>query len=109
MIHESVYELRAQLKNVVGVAKGKVELLDADRLRSDGALLLRLPELIRRIEERFPPRGGAPVQPPLPPVPLLWQRGRRGRGASGSWCGYLAAALIGGGLMWGAMLAGWMP
>jgi len=35
MIHESVYELRTQLKNVVGVAKGKVEVLDADRLRSE--------------------------------------------------------------------------
>lgn len=34
MIHESVYELRAQLKNVVGVAKGKVEILDAEKLRT---------------------------------------------------------------------------
>ena len=34
MIHESVYELRAQLKNVMGVAKGKVEILDAEKLRT---------------------------------------------------------------------------
>lgn len=34
MIHESVHELRAQLKNVVGVAKGKVEILDAEKLRT---------------------------------------------------------------------------
>jgi len=35
MIHESVYELRSHLKDVVGVGKGKVELLDADRLRGE--------------------------------------------------------------------------
>jgi len=35
MIHESVHELRSQLKNVVGVSKGKVEVLDADRVRSE--------------------------------------------------------------------------
>lgn len=40
MIHESVYELRSQLKNVVGVSKGKVEVLDADRLRSEAIDLL---------------------------------------------------------------------
>ena len=80
----------------------------ADRLRADVETLLRLPGLIRRIEERFPPRGGAPVQPPLPPVALLWQRGRRRRGG-GNWGGYATAALLGGGLVWGAMLAGWMP
>lgn len=40
MIHESVYELRSQLKGVVGVAKGKVEVLDADRLRSQAIDLL---------------------------------------------------------------------
>ncbi|MCE7986328.1 MAG: aldolase [Caldilinea sp. CFX5] len=34
MIHESVHELRSQLKSVVGVAKGKVEILDAEKLRS---------------------------------------------------------------------------
>lgn len=40
MIHESVYELRSQLKNVVGVSKGKVEVLDADRLRGEAIDLL---------------------------------------------------------------------
>ncbi|MEZ4868624.1 MAG: class II fructose-bisphosphate aldolase [Caldilineaceae bacterium] len=33
MIHESVYELRQQLKNVVGVSKNGVEVLDVDKLR----------------------------------------------------------------------------
>ena len=56
--------------------------------------LLRLPELIRRIEERFPPKGGAPEQPPLPEVELMWQRKRPGRR---DWAGYLLALLAGGG------------
>ena len=33
MIHESVYELRNQLKSVLGVANGRVEVLDLDKLR----------------------------------------------------------------------------
>ncbi len=33
MIHESVYELRKQLKSVLGVANGRVEILDVDKLR----------------------------------------------------------------------------
>jgi ubiquinone biosynthesis protein len=76
----------------------------AERLRRDGDTLLRLPELIRRIEERFPPRGGAPAQPPLPRVPLIWERRRR-RKRTGL-AGYLLAALAGAGLLW---LAGWLP
>ncbi len=37
----------------------------ADRFREDAQTLLRLPDLVRRIEERFPPKGGAPDQAPL--------------------------------------------
>ena len=33
MLHESVYELRTQLKNVVNIAQGKVEVVDLDQLR----------------------------------------------------------------------------
>jgi ubiquinone biosynthesis protein len=68
----------------------------ADRLREDTATLLRLPALIRRIEERYPPRGGAPEQPPLPRVELMWQRKRR----RNHWAGYMLAALAGGVLAW---------
>jgi ubiquinone biosynthesis protein len=46
----------------------------ADRLRTDAATLLRLPDLIRRIEDRFPAKGGAPEEPPLPDLPLMWDR-----------------------------------
>ncbi|MCB2063189.1 MAG: 2-polyprenylphenol 6-hydroxylase, partial [Novosphingobium sp.] len=45
----------------------------ADRLREDASTLMRLPELVRRMEERYPPKGGAPEAPPLPQVPLIWE------------------------------------
>jgi ubiquinone biosynthesis protein len=73
----------------------------AERLREDGATLLRLPELIRRIEERFPARGGAPDAPPLPEIDLLWERRQpRGNHVGRSWSGYLLAGVLGGLLTW---------
>jgi ubiquinone biosynthesis protein len=75
----------------------------ADRLRDDVGTLLRLPALIRRIEERYPARGGAPEQPPLPEIELVWDRRARPRGR---WLGYLAAAAAGAALVWAAMQAG---
>ena len=77
----------------------------ADRIRDDFHTLLRLPALVRRIEDMFPPRGGAPDPPPLPDIELVWER--RGTGAA-RWPGYLAAALAGGALAWAASLAGWL-
>ena len=77
----------------------------ADRIRTDFDTLLRIPELIRRVEERYPPRGGAPEQPPLPHVELVWERRRLG---AMRWLGYAAAALGGGALVWGASLLGWL-
>lgn len=76
----------------------------AERLRKDGETLLRLPDLIRRIEDKFPPKGGAPEAPPLPEVELVWDKrpGQRGRG------GYVLALLAGGAAMWGAQALGWL-
>jgi ubiquinone biosynthesis protein len=76
----------------------------ADRLRDDAQTLLRLPDLMRRIEEKFPPKGGAPDQAPLPDVELVWER----RAGERSWPGYLAAALAGGAALWGAQALGWL-
>ncbi|HEX7712321.1 MAG TPA: 2-polyprenylphenol 6-hydroxylase [Sphingomonadaceae bacterium] len=76
----------------------------ADRLRTDFDTLLRVPALVRRLEELFPPRGGAPDTPPLPQVGLVWERRRQGRAA---W-GYVLAALIGGAAAWGAAALGWI-
>ncbi|MDC8755667.1 2-polyprenylphenol 6-hydroxylase [Erythrobacter sp. sf7] len=73
----------------------------ADRLKQDTETLLRLPGLIRRVEEMFPPKGGAPEPPPLPDIPLITDK-REGRG----WLGYVAAGLVGAGAVWGALAAG---
>ena len=73
----------------------------ADRIREDAETLLRVPALIRRLEELYPPKGGAPEPPPLPDVELVWERRRGSR-----WLGYLAAAVGGGALVAVAGLAG---
>jgi ubiquinone biosynthesis protein len=77
----------------------------ADRIRTDVETLLRLPALVRRIEDMFPPRGGAPEEPPLPPIRLIWDE-------HGLWpirlLGYAVAALAGAALVWAAIAAGWL-
>ena len=80
----------------------------AERLKEDTQTFLRLPDLIRRIEDRFPPKGGAPEAPPLPEVKLMGRLGesdvapRRG----GGWFGYFVAGLVGAGAVLGASVAG---
>ncbi|WP_347303083.1 2-polyprenylphenol 6-hydroxylase [Croceibacterium sp. TMG7-5b_MA50] len=78
----------------------------ADRIRTDTETLLRIPALIRRLEEQYPPRGGAPEAPPLPKVGLLWER--RGQGRGRFWPGYLLAAIGGGLLVWAGAVTGWL-
>ncbi len=73
----------------------------ADRLRETVDTLMRLPDLVRRIEDKFPPKGGAPEAPPLPEIPLMWER-RPKRG----WLGYLLAAAAGAGGAWAAASSG---
>ncbi len=75
----------------------------AERIKEDTDTLLRLPGLIRRIEEKFPPKGGAPEPPPLPEIKLMTDK-REGSG--GSWLGYFVAGLVGAGAVWGASFAG---
>ncbi|WP_420142360.1 2-polyprenylphenol 6-hydroxylase [Sphingomonas sp.] len=43
----------------------------ADRLRRDADTLLRIPDLVRRIEARYPPPGAAPPPPPLAEVAVV--------------------------------------
>ena len=67
----------------------------AERLQENIRTVLRLPELVRRIEARFPPEGAAPPPPPLREVDVV----RIG----GGWryaVTALAAALLGAGAMW---------
>jgi ubiquinone biosynthesis protein len=48
----------------------------ADMLVENWRTLQRLPDLIRRVEERFPAPGGAPPPPPVPEVRLMeWKGG----------------------------------
>ncbi|GAB4472076.1 MAG: 2-polyprenylphenol 6-hydroxylase [Erythrobacter tepidarius] len=75
----------------------------ADRIKQDTETLLRLPGLIRRVEEMFPPKGGAPEPPPLPEIPLI-TGSHEGRG----WFGYVVAGLVGAGAVWAALAAGWI-
>ncbi|QIQ87867.1 2-polyprenylphenol 6-hydroxylase [Erythrobacter sp.] len=75
----------------------------ADRLKEDTETLLRLPGLIRRLEEKFPPKGGAPEPPPLPDIPLITDRRER---EGGSLLGYLFAGALGAGAMWALLAAG---
>lgn len=77
----------------------------ADRVREDAQTLLRIPDLIRRIEDRFPPKGGAPEAPPLPKIELMWQRKRRKRGPGV--LGQILTFLAGGALVIGTHALGW--
>ncbi len=62
----------------------------ADRLVEDVKTLARLPDLVRRIEARFPPAGGAPPELPLVPVNIVSSDVGKG------WLGYALTALIAG-------------
>ncbi|MFY7836303.1 MAG: 2-polyprenylphenol 6-hydroxylase [Novosphingobium sp.] len=77
----------------------------SDRIRTDTQTLLRIPDLIRRIEDRFPAKGGAPEAPPLPKVELMWQRKKRKRGVGV--IGQLVTFLAGGALVIGTHTLGW--
>ncbi|OYW87897.1 MAG: ubiquinone biosynthesis protein UbiB, partial [Sphingobium sp. 32-64-5] len=52
------------------------EVKVADALIENWHTLQKIPDLIRRIEEKFPAPGGAPTPPPLPDVKLMeWKGG----------------------------------
>ncbi|TCD01915.1 2-polyprenylphenol 6-hydroxylase [Erythrobacteraceae bacterium CFH 75059] len=80
------------------------EAVIARRLREGAETLARLPALLRRLEELYPPRGGAPEPPPVPKVELIWERRRRQRR---TWPLVLAAA-AGAGAAWLAALQGFI-
>ena len=64
------------------------------------------PDLVRRIEDRFPAKGGAPEQAPIAPIELMWERKEAKRGTSRGILGYVAAALGGGAVVWLAAAQG---
>lgn len=61
----------------------------ADRIVEDVRTLSRLPDLVRRIEDRFPAPGGAPPPPPLGNVELVTRMGA-------GWWRYVLTALVAG-------------
>ncbi len=71
----------------------------ADTLIENWRTLQRLPGLIKRIEDAFPEKGGAPPPPPLTEVKLI----RVGGGWRYALVAVVAAA-AGAGMMWGAQL-----
>jgi ubiquinone biosynthesis protein len=58
----------------------------ADRIVELARAIKKLPELIERIDEYYPPRGAAPPAPPLPDIAVIEER---------AWWGYAFAAVVG--------------
>jgi ubiquinone biosynthesis protein len=58
----------------------------ADRIIEIVRSLKKLPELIDRLDEYYPPKGAAPPPPPLPEVAVIRRQ---------AWWGYALAGLIG--------------
>jgi ubiquinone biosynthesis protein len=61
----------------------------ADGLRDRVKILGLIPDLIKRLDESLPRKGGAPPAPPLPEIPLIWDK----RTGSGLWK-YVGVALV---------------
>ena len=77
----------------------------AARIRESTTTLLGLPQLVRRVEERFPPRGGAPDPVPLPDIDIMFKRAPRAE-RTRVWPGYVFSAGVGAAVVIAASLAG---
>ena len=78
----------------------------ADRIHKDIDTLLKLPDMIRRLEEQIPKKGGAPDAPPLPDVELIWDRKDQAQG--GGFWRYALTAVIAGAAGAGAVWLWWL-
>ncbi len=65
------------------------EAMAASGLKKQVDTLAMIPDIVRRLDEQLPRKGGAPPAPPLPEVELIWER--RGSG----WWRYAFTALAG--------------
>jgi ubiquinone biosynthesis protein len=73
----------------------------ADGLRDRMKTLALIPDLIKRLDDQLPKKGGAPPPPPLPEIALVWEKRR-----SGLHWRYIVIAAAAFGL--GAMAMAWM-
>ena len=67
------------------------EAMIAEGLKRQGETLALIPDLIRRLDDTLPKKGGAPEAPPLPPVKLMWDKDEKRGG--GLWRGLTMLAL----------------
>lgn len=77
----------------------------ADRINDDVDTLMMLPDIVRRLDQQLPRKGGAPPPPPVAEVELIWDR-KKAKQGGGFWRYALTAsvaAAIGAGAMfyWG--------
>ncbi len=69
------------------------EAMLAEGLKRQAATLKLIPDILRRLDEQLPRKGGAPEAPPLPAVKLMWERKRSG----GNWWRFALGLLTGAG------------
>jgi ubiquinone biosynthesis protein len=67
----------------------------ADRIIDLVRAVKKIPKLIDRLDEYYPPRGAAPPPPPLPDIAVIEQK---------NWWGYVLAGAIGAAVAAGAMI-----
>ncbi len=72
----------------------------ADGLKKQVETLALIPDLIRRLDQQLPKKGGAPDAPPLPPIKLIWDKTERRGSGLGSALTLISAAAIGAGALW---------
>lgn len=65
------------------------EAMLADGIKKQADTLKMIPDIIRRLDEQLPRKGGAPEPPPLPHVELIWERR-----AGGGWWRYALVAIV---------------
>lgn len=74
------------------------EAIVAATLKKQVDTLALVPDILRRLDEQLPRKGGAPPPPPVPQIELVWER--KGNG----WWRYLVAAAAGAALAVAAMM-----